>query len=295
MQGGRGGRPGLFGFGDPFAGFGSFGQPGSLASSFFGGVNPFDDPFFVNPFGSMMQPSFPSPFGGMMQTSFMNPFGSMMQPSLLGQGMLGPIGNLNGGMLGSQADLNQRMSNPSGFIQQPPGPSRPKGPIIKELSSDDEDDARDDEEDEKNPSGFIQQPPGSSRPKGPIIKELSCDDEDDARDDEEDDKKKVNFRKHPRESKQPYVEDPDEVEGNKRPKHGQLGREFSRASTSHPQPQTFMFQSSTVSYGGPNGACYTSSTARRTGADGMSLVCLRNHGEEMPGTICLAGIPEWAC
>ncbi|KAF8712716.1 hypothetical protein HU200_028481 [Digitaria exilis] len=232
MQGGRGGRPGLFGFGDPFAGFGGFGRPGGLASSFFGGVNPFDDPFFANPFGSMMQPSFPSPFGGMMQTSFMNPFGSMMQPSLLGQGMLGPIGNLNGGILGSQTDPNQRMSNPSGFIQLPPGPSRPKGPIIKELSSDDEDDARHDEED---------------------------------------DKKKANFRKHPRESKQPYVEDPDEVEGNKRPKHGQLGREFSRASTSHPQPQTFMFQSSTVSYGGPYGTCYTSSTTRRTGADGITL------------------------
>ena len=31
---------------------------------------------------------------------------------------------------------------------------------------------------------------------------------------------------------------------NKRPKHGQFGREFSRANTSRPQPQTFMFQSS---------------------------------------------------
>jgi hypothetical protein len=58
---------------------------------------------------------------------------------------------------------------------------------------------------------------------------------------------------------------------NKRPKHGQFGREFSRASTSRPQPQTFMFQSSTVTYGGPNGACYTSSTTRRTGADGVSI------------------------
>jgi hypothetical protein len=78
-------------------------------------------------------------------------------------------------MFGSQTDLNQGMSNASGFIQQAPEPSRPKGPIIKGLSSDDEDDARDDKEDEK---------------------------------------KKVNFRKHPRESKEPYVEDPDgEVEG----------------------------------------------------------------------------------
>ena len=58
----------------------------------------------------------------------------------------------------------------------------------------------------------------------------------------------------------------------KRPKHGQFGREFSRPSTSHPQPQTFMFQSSTVSYGGPSGVCYSSSRTRRTGADGVSVL-----------------------
>ncbi|XP_004972999.1 uncharacterized protein LOC101780982 isoform X1 [Setaria italica] len=234
MQGGRGGRHGLFGFVDPFAGFGGFGRPGSLPSSFFGGANPFDDPFFTNPFGSVMQRGFPTPFSGMMQPSFMDPFASMMQPSLLGPSMFGPHSVLNGGMFGSQTNLNQGISNASDFIQQAPEPSRPKGPIIKELSSDDEDDARDDKED---------------------------------------DKKKVNFRKHPRESKGAYVEEPDEeVEAdNKRPKHGQFGREFSRASTSHSQPQTFMFQSSTVSYGGPNGACYTSSTTRRAGVDGITL------------------------
>jgi hypothetical protein len=57
--------------------------------------------------------------------------------------------------------------------------------------------------------------------------------------------------------------------GSKRPKRGHIGRGFSRASTSHPQPQTFMLQSSTVTYGGPNGACYTSSTTRRAGGDGV--------------------------
>jgi len=232
MQGGRGGRQGLFGFGDPSGGSGGFGQPGSLMPGFFGGANPFDDPFFTNPFGSMMQTSFSAPFSGMMQPSFMNPFGSMVQPSLLGPSMFAPHGNLNGGMFGSQTHLSQGISNGSGFIQQAPEPSRSKGPIIKELSSDDEDDVDDDEEGEK---------------------------------------KNGNFRKHQRESKEPYVEDPDDEEDNKRPKHGQFGREFSRDNTSRPQPQTFMFQSSTVTYGGPNGACYTSSTTRRTGADGFTL------------------------
>ncbi|CAO2186716.1 unnamed protein product [Urochloa humidicola] len=180
MQGGRGGRHGLFSFGDPFAGFGGSGQPGSLTSSFFGGANPFDDSFFTNPFGSMMQHGFPTPFASMMQPGFMNPFASMMRPRLLGPSMFVPHTDLSGGMFGSQTNLNQVMGNASGFIQQVPEPSRPKGPIIKELSSDDEDDARDDKEDEKE---------------------------------------KVNLRKHPRESKGPYVEDPDdEVEDNKRPK-----------------------------------------------------------------------------
>jgi hypothetical protein len=173
MQGGRGGRQGLFGFGDPFVGFGGFGQPGNIMSGFFGGANPFDDPFFTNPFGGMIQPSFSTPFSGMMQPSFMNPFGSMMQPSLLGSSMFASHGNFNGGTFGSQTHLNQGMSNASGFIQQASESSRPKGPIIKELSSDDED-----------------------KPE----------------DDKEDGKKNGNFRKHPRESREPCVEDPDEEE-----------------------------------------------------------------------------------
>uniref|UniRef100_A0A0D9X3W6 Glycine-rich protein n=1 Tax=Leersia perrieri TaxID=77586 RepID=A0A0D9X3W6_9ORYZ len=205
MQGGRGRRDGFFGFGDPFPGLGSFGQPGSLLPSFFGGANPFDDPFFTNPFGAMMGPS-------LLQPSMFGTFGS---------NMFGPHGNFNGA------------SNPRGFLQQTPEPSRPRGPIIKELSSDDEDGAGMDKEDEK---------------------------------------KTDNPRKHPRMGQVPYVEVPDEdTEDNKRPKHNQFGRGYARASTSHPQPQTFIFQSSTVTYGGPNGACYTSSATRRTGGDGITL------------------------
>ncbi|KAL6856889.1 hypothetical protein ACP4OV_018271 [Aristida adscensionis] len=219
MQGGRGGRHGLFGFGDPFAAFGGFGRPGSLMPSFFSGMDPFDDPFFTNPFGSMMQSSLlgPSMFG---PQRFLG--GGMSNAGMFGPTMFGPQGDLNGGM-----------NYAGSFIQQAPEPSRPKGPIIKELSSDDEDNANGEQEDETN---------------------------------------KGDSRKHPRTSKKPYVEDPDEEAeaDNKRLKHGQLGQEFNRASTSHPQPQTFMFQSSTVTYGGPNGACYTSSTTRRTG-DGITM------------------------
>uniref|UniRef100_A0A453S0Q2 Uncharacterized protein n=1 Tax=Aegilops tauschii subsp. strangulata TaxID=200361 RepID=A0A453S0Q2_AEGTS len=197
MQRGRGGRGGLFGFGDPFPAFGGFVPPGNLMSSFFGGSNPFDDPFFTNPSGSMIGPS-------------------LFEKSIFGSSMFRPHGALNVG----------------GFQQQGPEPSRPKGPIIEELPSDDEDGADANEHDEK---------------------------------------KRTNSMKHPRISKEPYVEDSgDEVQDNKRPRHEKFGKEYVRAGTSYQQPETYMFQSSTVTYGGSNGACYMSSTTRRSGGDGVS-------------------------
>ncbi|KAL5222512.1 hypothetical protein ABZP36_027225 [Zizania latifolia] len=159
----------------------------------------------------------------------MNPFGSMMRPSLLQPSMFGNFGSI---MFGPHGDING-VNNAGGFIQQAPESSKPKGPIIKELSSDDEDDADVKKEDEK---------------------------------------KHGNPKKHPRMGQVPYVEDPDEeAEDNKRPKHEQFEREYVRANTSHSQPQTFMFQSSTVTYGGQNGAYYTSSATRRTDGDGITV------------------------
>ncbi|PWA38369.1 myeloid leukemia factor [Artemisia annua] len=50
----------------------------------------------------------------------------------------------------------------------------------------------------------------------------------------------------------------------------QFGNEFSMMNTrSGPQAQSYTFQSSTVTYGGSNGAYYTSSTTKRTGSDGL--------------------------
>ncbi|CAH8391988.1 unnamed protein product [Eruca vesicaria subsp. sativa] len=102
MQGG--GRD-PFNFGGPFGG-GSGGPtnngPPNLMSNFFGGRDPFDDPFFTQPFG-----------GGMFQSNF---FGPTMDPFA-------------------------GMRPPTGFIenhQQPPQPRRYHGPIIEEIDSDDE-------------------------------------------------------------------------------------------------------------------------------------------------------------
>ncbi|RRT64806.1 hypothetical protein B296_00031567 [Ensete ventricosum] len=139
MQRGRGGRDDFFGFGDPFAGFGGFGRPGSLMSSFFGGRDPFDDPFFTQPFGSLMGPS-----------------------------MLGPS------MFAGRGSLFGETSN-AGFLEQVPPVNKSKGPIIQELSDDDDDGGGEGEKADKE--------------------------------------QKENPRKHSRTSKEPFVQDPDEVEG----------------------------------------------------------------------------------
>ncbi|KAG8662183.1 uncharacterized protein LOC110628532 isoform X2 [Manihot esculenta] len=194
MQGGRGGRDPFSDFGDPFGGFGGFGGFGSqrsLMSSFFGGRDPFDDPFFTRPFGGMFESSF---FG-----SNGSPFASM---------------------------------HPSAFLEhQAPEPKLSRGPIIEELNSDDEKD-------------------------------------------EADKDKKENPRKHGRSSKGPYVEDPDDDDAEERKnKHLQYinSRNKFQYMSQQPQTRSFTFQSSTVTYGGPNGAYHTSSKSRRTGSDGVMI------------------------
>lgn len=54
----------------------------------------------------------------------------------------------------------------------------------------------------------------------------------------------------------------------------QFEDEFSMMNHSIPRPQghSYTFQSSTVTYGGSNGAYYSSSTTKRSGSDGVSNV-----------------------
>lgn len=205
MQRGRGGRDDIFGgfggFGDPFGGLHGFGgRPGSLISSFFGGRDPFDDPFFTQPFGGMMG------------------------PSMLGPNIFGPRGNPFG------------ESSTAGFLEQQalPPPVRSTGPIIQEISSDG--DEADEDGGNKNA-----------------------------------DKKKHNPRKHSRSSKEPYVQDPDEEVEEKKSRSMQHRSEFNRTGAARPQAQTYSFHSSTVTYGGANGAYYTASTTKKVGGDGVVL------------------------
>ncbi|KAJ6695598.1 MYELOID LEUKEMIA FACTOR [Salix koriyanagi] len=123
MQGGMGNRDPLFGNGGPFGGFG--GQR-SLLPGFFGGRDPFDDPFFTRPFGGLFESSFfgsnGNPFANMHPSPFHN-----MHPS--------PFDNMH----------------PSGYIeQQVPEQKKSRGPIIEELDSDNEK-TEGDEEKKVNP------------------------------------------------------------------------------------------------------------------------------------------------
>jgi hypothetical protein len=53
----------------------------------------------------------------------------------------------------------------------------------------------------------------------------------------------------------------------------QLRRDPSRANGGgQPQSRTFTYQSSSVTYGGINGAYYTASKTRRSGRDGVSII-----------------------
>ncbi|XP_038726210.1 uncharacterized protein LOC120017164 [Tripterygium wilfordii] len=193
MQGGNGGRDPFSGFGGPFAGlggFGSFGSQRSLMSSFFGGRDPFDDPFFSRPFGGMLESNF---FG-----SGGSPFPFMQPPAFL--------------------------------EHQAAEPMTSRGPIIEEINSDGE-------------------------------KE------------EADNKKKEKPRKHARSSNEPFVEVPDDEAEGRRNRHMQLSNDFNRISSTESQPQvrSFTFQSSTVTYGGVDGAYQSSSKMRRTGSDGVTF------------------------
>ncbi|KAI3468870.1 hypothetical protein Pfo_025533 [Paulownia fortunei] len=212
----QGGRDPFFGFGDPFGSFGGgFGGQRSLISTFFGGRDPFDDPFFTRPFGSMFESNF-----------FGSPGGPLMNP------------------------------HASGFLEhQPPQPNLSGGPFMNPHAS-----------------AFLEhQPSQPNLSRGPVIEELNSDDELDEK--ESGKEKKENPRKHGRSSKEPFVEEPDDEATEKKSKHMPRRKEINQMQhvRSQPQTQSFTFQSSTVSYGGANGAYYTSSRTRRAGNDGLTF------------------------
>ncbi|KAF6135748.1 hypothetical protein GIB67_028604, partial [Kingdonia uniflora] len=119
-------------------------------------------------------------------------------------------------------------------------------------------------------SGFI------PRSSGPVIQEILSDESDGKGGKEE---KKDNPRKHLRLGREVHVDDQAE---ERRKKHVQLRNAYNRLDRPTPQTQSFNFQSSIVTYGGPNGAYYTSSATRQAGSDGVSTsVILQGHSFTM--------------
>lgn len=123
-----------------------------------------------------------------------------------------------------------------------------------------------------HPAGFIQQQePQPNKRRGPVIEELVSDDEN--VEDEGVQKTKDNHpRKHPKLAREPYVEIPDDESDGGKNIHIQYRNDFNNGMTNmqpQSQSQCYTFQSSTVSYGGSNGAYYTKSSTRRAGSDGV--------------------------
>lgn len=122
--------------GDLFAGFGGFGGHRSLTSSFFGGRDPFDDPFFTRPFGGMLGP--------MMNADPFYMGSHMMNSHQSGFSTQGPLMNAH----------------------QSPGAYRSNGPIIEEINSDNE--VVDDEEKKRTPKKHCRSSEGPSEVEGEV-------------------------------------------------------------------------------------------------------------------------------
>lgn len=188
MEGGRNGRDDFFGAGDPFAGFGRRGS--SIPPGMFGGRDPFDDPFFTQPFGGMMG-------GG---------------PGLFGPSLFGPMGGP--GMFGSFGD---------GFVQQAPARrgNNHGRPVITEIDEEEGEDSERGGGEQANHGAFVQEPDDGN----------------------------------------------DGMQGGQ----VQLRRDLNRSNGGQSQPRAFSYQSSSVTYGGINGAYYTASKTRRSGSDGITV------------------------
>lgn len=196
---------------------------------FFGSGDPFAG--FGFGFGGM-----PSLFGGRDPFFFTQPMGGMLQPSLFGHAGSPFMG-----------------ASPFGFGSTLFGPNGSPfmdahAPRIHEHR---------------------QSIPNTSR--APLIEELNSDEEKDEH--ETGHGRKDNPHKHGRSPRQPYVEQPYEGTEGRELNRTQYGNQFNimhdTHSHSHPQAHSFSFQSSSVTYGGSNGAYYTSSTTRRAGSDGV--------------------------
>jgi len=108
--------------------------------------------------------------------------------------------------------------------------------------------------------GFIEQAPPRSNGRRPVITEL---DEEGGENAEHGDEQA---------NQDSYVQEPDDASGGMEGGQVQLRRDLNRANSGgQSQARTFTYHSSSVTYGGINGAYYTASKTRRTGNNGITV------------------------
>ncbi|XP_021305379.1 uncharacterized protein LOC8069083 isoform X4 [Sorghum bicolor] len=108
--------------------------------------------------------------------------------------------------------------------------------------------------------GFIEQAPPRGNSRRPVITEV----------DEDEGENAEHGNKQPNQDS--YVQEPDDGSDGTEGGQVQLRRDLNSANSGgQPQARTFTYQSSSVTYGGINGAYYTASTTRRTGSDGITV------------------------
>ncbi|PVH64472.1 hypothetical protein PAHAL_2G277900 [Panicum hallii] len=108
--------------------------------------------------------------------------------------------------------------------------------------------------------GFIQQAPPKSNGRRPVITELDEEGGENAEHGNE------------QSNQDSYVQEPDDASDVMEGGQVQLRRDLNRANSGgQSQARTFTYQSSSVTYGGINGAYYTASKTRRTGSDGITV------------------------
>lgn len=267
MHGRRGHWDPRFEIGDPFLGLGGSRGHQSSVPGIFGGHDPFDHPFFTDPFGGLSgSHPFGFPGGGLSLNTPRTGFLMGGSPFMLAPPPHFPIGgspfmhaHLPGFHIGGHPVMNAHPPNfhigETAFLNAPL--SFGFGTEIPALNV--------------QPSGFLErntlQP---NRSKGPIIEELNSDDEKEIDDQEE---KNDNPRKHDRPEKEAYVEDQDyQTEGvNKRRMLFHNESNSVNNAQSIAQGHSFTFHSSTVTHGGSNGAYYTKSRTLRRGTDGLVI------------------------
>ncbi|GMY09358.1 myeloid leukemia factor 1 [Fagus crenata] len=109
----------------------------------------------------------------------------------------------------------------------------------------------------------------TSRAKGITIEELNSDDEGQNEEDEGTGAENDNRQKHSRSSKEPSVEHPDDDADETKSKDVSCRNDHNKVEGAHSQASKVSVQTCRVTYGGVNGAYYTSTRTTRAGTDGV--------------------------